>query len=285
MPARVWGFCLGLIAVLAIAVVGLDAWQTRQGETSIFGLGWGRDHAAPAPPRRAAAVPPPAPVEPGIARLVVVVEGFGARQDLFDQLAAIDRPLTVAVLPALPLSSRLAREAAQAGFEVLAQVPMEPYRYPEVDPGPGTLLLSMSPDEVATLTARHLAAVPSAVGVVGHMGSRFTENRERMRALLAPVRARGLIFIDAMASNLSVGGDSARAMGVRSARRQVRVDHAGGEGPARRGLDEAGRVAEQRGEAVAIVSGHPLTIRLLKEYIPRWEAQGIRVVPASRLAR
>ena len=106
-----------------------------------------------------------------------------------------------------------------------------------------------------------------------------------MRALLTRVRERGLIFIDAMASNLSVAGDSARAMGVRSARRQVRVEHTGGEGLARRHLEDAGRAAERRGEAVAMVSGHPLTIRLLKEYIPLWEARGIRIVPASRLAR
>ncbi len=285
MPARVWTFCLGLIALLILAVVGLDAWQTRQGESSIFGLTWGRGERVGVTPPRASAPRPPAPVEAGIARLAVVIDGFGARQDLFEQAAGIGRPLTIAVLPELPLSERIARDAGRAGFEVLVQVPMEPYRYPEVDPGPGALLLSMSRDEVIALTARHLAAMPAAVGVIGHMGSRFTEDRDHMRALLEPIRARGLMFVDGMASNLSVADDTAHALGIRSVRRQVRVDSAGGEGPARLSLDQAGRIAERRGEAVVVLSGHPLTIRLLKEYIPGWEARGVRMVPVSRLAR
>ncbi len=284
MPARVWKFCLGLIALLSIAVVGLDAWQARQGESSIFGLSWGRGEQALARPRPPPA-PPPAPVEAGVARIAVVVDGFGGRQDIFDQAAALNRPLTIAVLPDLPLSDRIARDAGRAGFEVLAQVPMEPYRYPEVDPGPGAVLLSMSRAEVIALTARHLATMPSAVGVIGHMGSRFTEDSEHVRALLEPVRARGLIFVDGMTSNLSVADESARALGIRSVRRQIRVGAAEGEAPARRSLDEAGRVAERRGQAVVLVSAHPLTIRLLKEYIPGWEGRGIRLVPVSRLAR
>lgn len=284
MPARAWAVCLGLIALLFVAVVGLDAWQTRQGESSLFGLSWGRPERAASRPARPSPAPPP-PAEPGIARMALVIEGFGARQDLYDQAASLDRPLALAVLPELPLSERIARDATRAGLEVLVEVPMEPYRYPEMDPGPGAVLLSMSRDEVIAATTRHLATMPGAMGVIGHMGSRFTEDREHMRALLEPVRARGLVFVDRMASNLSVADDVARALGVRSARRQVRVDPGRGEAAAREALEAAARVAERRGEAVVVVGGHPLTIRLLKEYIPGWEGRGIRLVPVSRLAR
>jgi uncharacterized protein len=281
MPARAWALCLGLIGALLAAVLGLDAWQTRQGESSLFGVPWGQDE------QRAAGLSPPAPapIEPGVARIAVIVDGFGARQDLFDRTLGIGRPLTVAVLPDQPLSERIARDAARAGLEVLVEVPLEPYRYPEVDPGPGALLLSMSHDEVAGLVRRYLTELPAAAGVIGHMGSRFTEDRAHMRALLEPVRARGLVFVDGMVSNLSVGDATARALGVPSARRQVRVDSAQGETAARRSLDEVAPVAARRGDAVIVVRGHPLTIRLLKEYIPGWEARGIRIVPLSRLAR
>jgi uncharacterized protein len=280
MPARAWALCLGLIGVLLAAVLGLDAWQTRQGESSLFGVPWERDERSAVPPS-----PVPTPIEPGVARIVVIVDGFGARQDLFDQTLAIGRPLTVAILPGQPVSERIARDAARAGLEVLVQVPLEPYRYPEVDPGPGALLLSMSHDEVARLVRRYLMELPSAAGVIGYMGSRFTEDRGHMRALLEPVRARGLVFVDGMVSNLSVGDTTARALGVRSARRQVRVDSAEGEAAARRSLDEVVPVAARRGNAVVVVRGHPLGIRLLKEYIPGWEARGIRIVPLSRLVR
>ena len=38
-------------------------------------------------------------------------------------------------------------------------------------------------------------------------------------------------------------------------------------------------------EVLVIAHGHPLTVRMLKEYVPRWEARGLRLVPVSHLAR
>jgi polysaccharide deacetylase 2 family uncharacterized protein YibQ len=68
-------------------------------------------------------------------------------------------------------------------------------------------------------------------------------------------------------------------------RRQVVVDHAGGEAAGREGWDAAGRLATERGEAIVLAHGHPLTLRLLKEYVARWEAAGIRLVHVSQLTR
>src|SRR5262249_56291458 len=76
-----------------------------------------------------------------------------------------------------------AREATQSGMEVLLDLPMEPYRYPEVDPGPGALLMSMAPRELQTQLGGHLASVPGAVGITNHMASRMTEDRASMRTV------------------------------------------------------------------------------------------------------
>jgi polysaccharide deacetylase 2 family uncharacterized protein YibQ len=65
----------------------------------------------------------------------------------------------------------------------------------------------------------------------------------------------------------------------------VVVDAAGGEAVERERFDEAGRLALERGEAIVLAHGHPLTLRLIKEYVPKWEAAGIRLVPISQLTR
>ena len=36
---------------------------------------------------------------------------------------------------------------------------------------------------------------------------------------------------------------------------------------------------------VAAQNAGPLTVRLLREYVPRWEARGLRLVPVSYVAR
>jgi len=293
MPARVWTALAGLIVVLLVAVVGLDQWQSRRGAASLFGLPWSSS-PAPATPSRAPAAPkprdplpaPPAPPVPVSApRVAVIVDDLGARRDVFDPLRDIRRPLTVAILPGLPLSGWTAREAAQAGMEVILDLPMEPYRFPEVDPGPGALLMAMGPQELQAQVGAHLASVPGAVGVTNHMGSRMTEDRARMRTVLEVLAGRRLFLVDGLASNLSVAYDEAKALGVRAGRRQIVVDHAAGEAGDRVRWDEVAWWAERRGEVIVIAHGHPLTARLLREYVPRWEARGMRLVPVSQLAR
>jgi polysaccharide deacetylase 2 family uncharacterized protein YibQ len=232
--------------------------------------------------------PPPAAPSPGRAgalRIAVIVDDLGARRDVFDGLREIRRPLTVAVLPGLPLSEWTAREATQSGMEVLLDLPMEPYRYPEVDPGPGALLMAMTSQELQTQMGAHLASVPGAVGVTNHMGSRMTEDRARMRTVLDVMAGRRLFLVDGLTSNLSVAYDEAKAQGLRAGRRQVTVDHVAGEAGDRVRWDEVAWWAEKRGEVIVIAHGHPLTGRLLREYVPRWEARGMRLVPVSQLAR
>jgi polysaccharide deacetylase 2 family uncharacterized protein YibQ len=306
MPARVWTALAGLIAVLLIAVVGLDQWQSRRGEASLFGLPWwsppppvasapARAVSKPRDPLPAAPRVPPAPESPvasqpppalmSAPRVAIIVDDLGARRDVFDPLRDIRRPLTIAVLPGLPLSQWTAREAAQAGMEVILDLPMEPYRFPEVDPGPGALLMTMSPQELQAQVGAHLASVPGAVGVTNHMGSRMTEDRARMRTVLEVLAGRRLFLVDGLASNLSLAYDEAKALGLRAGRRQIVVDHKGGEAGDRVRWDEVAWWAERRGEVIVIAHGHPLTARLLREYVPRWEARGIRLVPVSQLAR
>jgi uncharacterized protein len=293
VPARVWKALAGLIVLLLIAVVGLDQWQARRGEASLFGRGligspppWSVAPAAPSLPRASLALEPaPAPPPPGAPRIAVIVDDLGGRRDVFDVLREIRRPLTVAVLPGLPLSTSIARDAFRAGMEVLLDVPMEPYRYPELDPGPGVLLASMSPGEIQRVVGTQLETVAPAVGVMNRMGSRLTEDRTRMRAMIEVLAARRLFLVDAYTSSQSLAFDEARGAGVRAARRQILVDHARGDAGDRVRWDEVAGWAERRGEVIVVAHGHPLTVRLLKEYVPRWEARGLRLVPVSTLAR
>ncbi len=289
MPARVWQALAGLIVLLLVAVIGLDQWQARRGEASIFGMWlWARRSAAPAPsapPRPLPAQEPAAPAAGGPPRVAIIVDDLGSRRDVFELVRDLRRPVAIAVLPGLPLSASIAREASRAGMEVLLDLPMEPYRYPEMDPGPGALLMSMAPEELQRRVGEHLESVPAVIGVKNHLGSRMTEDRPRMRAVLEVLAARRLFLVDGYTSSLSVAYDEAKEAGVRAARRQILVDHAGGEAGDRARWEAVAGWAERRGEVVVVAHGHPQTVRLLKEYVPRWEARGLRLVPVSQLAR
>jgi polysaccharide deacetylase 2 family uncharacterized protein YibQ len=285
MPARVWQALAGLIGLLLIAVVGLDQWQVRRGEASLFGLSWPSRRSVPSPAGREPGRLTIEPVSaPGASRVAVIVDQVGARHDVFESLRDLRRPITLAVLP-VPPAAAIAREALRNGMEVLLDLPMEPYRYPQLDPGPGTLLMSMPEEEIRRLVSRHLDGLPGAIGITNHMGSRLTEDRARMRAVVEVLAARRLFLVDAYASNLSVAYDEAKRVGLRAARRQSVVDPARGEAGERASWDEVAGWAERRGEVIVLAPGRPLTVQLLREYVLRWEARGLRLVPVSELVR
>jgi polysaccharide deacetylase 2 family uncharacterized protein YibQ len=216
--------------------------------------------------------------------VAIIIDEVGSRRDVFDSLRSLGRPVAVAILPGRPHSQAIAREASGQAMEVLLDLPMEPYRYPQVDPGPGAVLMSTPQGEIRRLVARHLETLPGAVGVTNHMGSRLTEDRAHMRAVLSELAARRLFLVDAYASNLSVAYDEARAMGVRAARRHIAVEQSRGEDAERASWSEVTTWTERHGEAIVIAHGRPETLRLLQEYIPRWEAAGLKMVPVSELA-
>lgn len=280
MRGLVWVAVVALVVALAGGVLWLDYRQTQRGAGSIFGLPWPAGAGRPA-----AKAPPPAgrARASGGGRIAVIVDELGGRADVVARLLALERPITLAVLPGLPLSRQIARDGTRAGLELLVQLPLEPYRFPEDDPGPGVLTLAMSPDEITRRTRQHLAALPGAAGVATRMGSRFTEDRARMRAVLEPVYLQGLFFVDSLTTTRSVGYDLARALGIPAARRQVFLDPDESEATARARFEAAERWAERRGAVVAIAHGRLLTVRLLEEVLPRWEARGLTLVPVSAL--
>ena len=57
------------------------------------------------------------------------------------------RPVTFALAPYGADLEKLAERARANGHEVLLQVPMEPFDYPDNDPGPQTLLTSLTAEQ------------------------------------------------------------------------------------------------------------------------------------------
>jgi polysaccharide deacetylase 2 family uncharacterized protein YibQ len=285
----VWQALAGLIALLLLAVIGLDQWQARHGESSLFGVSWPASSGAlpavslePRRPRAQRISLSDGP--PGGARVAVIVNQVGTRRDVLEALRDLARPVTVALAPG-STSTAIAREATRSGLEVLLNLPMEPYGYPRLDPGPGTLLMSMPQEEIRRGVARQLDSLPGVVGVTNYMGSKLTEDRAHMHTVLEVLAARHLFLVDAFTSNLSIAYDEARVVGVRAARRQLLIDATRGESGERAGWDEVAGWAERRGEAIVLALAEPMTARLLREYIARWEARGLRVVPVSELVR
>jgi hypothetical protein len=162
----------------------------------------------------------------------------------------------------------------------MIHMPMEPVEYPQVDPGPGTLLTSMSPDELIDQLDQNLDTLPGAKGVNNHMGSRMTSESSQMYQIFSVLKKRGLYFIDSRTTAESLCEPSARLFQIPFAQRDVFIDHLLEPDFIRKQIKELIRIAKKNGEAVGIMHPHSMTIKVLQEMMPELKKQ-VHLVPAS----
>ncbi len=217
--------------------------------------------------------------EPGGQRVAVLIDDIGFDLGAAEELARLRAPIAFAILPHAPHAAAAADLLHAAGKEILLHLPMEPASYPEENPGPGALLIAMEAGEVRRKIAENLAAVPHVSGVNNHMGSRFMEDETRLRVVMDELAKRGLFFVDSRTTPDSRGREAAERARVRFASRTVFIDHTANYQDALANLTRFPR----QGSKPVLMIGHPRpeTIRALRDALPVWHAQGVRVVPVS----
>lgn len=223
--------------------------------------------------------PPPAPHS---GRIAIVLDDWGYSLGQVPALRAIRRPLTVAVLPGLPYSVKVASMSRRHGHEVILHMPMEAMD-PSVPQEEGTLKTGMSDAEIVTRLSRALATVPGASGISNHQGSRATADARFMETVLQESRRRGLFFLDSFVTDDSICREAARRTGVRIAQRDIFLDNELTPAAIRKQVALLARTAAQRGYAVGIGHDRPVTLQLLQEAVPALEEAGFRLVPVSEL--
>src|SRR6185312_9184209 len=106
----------------------------------------------------------------------------------------------------------------------LLQVPMEPHDYPDNDPGPQTLLTSLTAEMNIGRLHWLMSRMQGYVGIEGYMGARFTASEQALRPVLADTAKRGLIYVDDGSSPRSIAGQIAGAQNIPFAKADVALD-------------------------------------------------------------
>ena len=184
---------------------------------------------------------------------------------------------------AAEMARETARLAHKKGLVVMLHLPMQPAHWPEIDPGPGALLVSMKRAEIEQRVRAALDAVPFIQGVNNHMGSRFTEDRERMGWTLAEIKRRDLFFLDSRTSTRSQAYAEARRLNMPSASRSIFLDNIQEPEAIRIQLRKLVAKARHKGRAIGI--GHPyaITCQVLKSEYNNLISK-VNLVPITNLA-
>ncbi len=226
----------------------------------------------------------PAPPREDLPRVAIIIDDIGYDRAMAEKFLELDLPLTLSLFPHSPFGEKILNAARARGTEIMLHLPMEPNEYPQVDPGEGALLATMSSDELTVRINAQLDALPAAKGVNNHMGSRLTANAGQMQQLFEVLRQRGLFFIDSRTTAQSAARQAAQLTGLPFAERDVFLDHEPKPEFIRQQIKKLIQNAERHGEAIGIAHPHEVTYRVLRELLPLLHKQ-VRLVPASQLAR
>jgi len=222
-------------------------------------------------------------------QMAIVIDDVGRELHLFEQLYGLRYRLTFSVLPGSVfhrgVQLRL-RSDRRRPREILLHLPMEPRSRAamteEVAAGEVFLELKDSAGELQGKLADALGRVPAAIGVNNHMGSALTASRMASEVLVRDLRARGLFVLDSMTAPQSVFYSTAVAQGVPALRRSFFLDHDPERVAVERQLERAAAAALL--EPVVVIA-HPssVVVEVLRRQLPRLEAEGITIVPLSKL--
>ncbi|WP_135077928.1 divergent polysaccharide deacetylase family protein [Terasakiella sp. SH-1] len=214
--------------------------------------------------------------------IAVVIDDLGLDKRRTEQTLKLPGPMTMAFIPYSKNLHSQTSYARRRGHELLLHLPMEPLNK-NVNAGPNHLHGRLAREDLLDRIHWNLERFDGYVGVNNHMGSRATTNRTVMKALMAELRNREMLFLDSRTNSKSVGARMASQEGVPFAERNVFLDNVNEKSAVLKQLNLLEKVSRKTGFAVGI--GHPRdgTIEALREWLPLAEAKGFSLVPISQI--
>ncbi len=220
-------------------------------------------------------------------RVALVIDDIGENYRTFKELQALGVPITYAILPFQTCSVKIADAIRASGCgEIILHLPLEPWHSENHSINHGTLRTDMTREVLLGQLEKNIKAVPHIAGVSNHMGSKFTEDRDKMGLLLETLKEKELYFLDSRTSKKTVGYGLAREMLLKTARRDLFLDSTHDQHFVETQLQKILPLAQRKGGKLVII-GHPhqYTISALKQYLPALKQQGVAVVPLSELVQ
>jgi hypothetical protein len=213
--------------------------------------------------------------------VAIVVGGLGVgAAKTVDAILKLPAAVTLAFTPYGSDPTRFAERARAQHHEILLQIPMEPYDYPDNDPGPQTLLTTLPAEQNIDRLYWHLSRFQGYAGIANFMGARFVATDAVMLPIVREAAKRGLgYFDDGMARSVAPTLAAAQAMPFVKA--DLTIDAVPTAAEIDRALAKLESLAKERGTSVGVASALPVSIERISIWTRTLESHGIMLVPLT----
>jgi hypothetical protein len=214
--------------------------------------------------------------------IAIVVAGLGVgAAKTADAIMRLPSAVTLAFTPYGADPAKLAERARIQKHELLLQIPMEPFDYPDNDPGPQTLLTSFTVEQNLDRLHWHFSRIQGYVGLANFMGARFVASEAAMQPILREASKRGLSYLDDGSSPRSVAGLISEGSSLPFAKADANIDVVPSAGEIDKALTRLETIAKERGIAVGVASALPISVERIANWTKTLESRGIMLVPLT----
>ena len=219
------------------------------------------------------------------AKIALIIGGLGISQTSTQKaIRALPPEITLAFAPQGNSLSRWAQTARREGHEILLQIPMEPFDYPSVNPGRGTLLADTDPQQNLEELRRSMGKITNYSGVINYMGARFTSEIAAIQPIVREIAGRGLLFVD--------DGTSARSQTVALSEEakgayatgDLVIDDVQEKDAILKKLEQLEASARASGSAIGTGTAFDLTVDAVAAWAQEAKKRGIEIVGVSAVA-
>ena len=214
--------------------------------------------------------------------VALIIGGMGISENSTNY--AINQLPPAVTLAFAPYGNGLQRwmdRARAQGHETLIELPMEPFDYPNNDPGPYTLLTGSEPAKNLERLNWLLSRGSGYVGVSNYQGARFITDTKALEPIFAVLQKRGLMYVDHPAGRRSRAKEIALSVGMPLAQGTSQIDPKLNKYAIDEALLRLEEQAKRDGVAVGFGSGFPLTIDRIDAWSKKLEERGVTLVPVS----
>ena len=217
-------------------------------------------------------------------RIAIVVSGLGiSAKATTAALASLPPGVTLGFAPYAGDVQNWVNEARQSGHEVLLEVPMEPFDFPDSDPGPHTLRAGVDEDANLQRLTWTLTRITGYAGVTNLLGQRFLSDSDALSPVMTYLARRGLYFFDNGAAPQSTAPDVAGSTAMPFAGANETLDGIQTALEIDRHLSALEDEARAHGSAIGSGFLYPVTVERVAAWAKGLQGRGFVLVPVSAI--
>jgi len=220
----------------------------------------------------------------GVARVVIIIGGMGLSQTSTQQaIKRLPAAVTLAFAPYGNSLNRWMQAARKKGHELLIQVPMEPFGYPQNSPGEHTLSSAAPVGQNLDDLHWSMGRITNYVGVMNYQGAKMLSDAGSLKEIFDELADRGLLFVDDGSTGNSQSEAAAALSILPYARGHVQIDAVRTRKDIGERLADLATLAKRTGLAIGIANGFSDSIEMIAEFAEKAGQSGIEITPLSAI--